>query len=520
LGKTAPRLLLTVGLILATAGQCRADIGVIVLEPIGPLGFFTRSGHAATYLSNICPDGSPIRMRICHPGEHGGVVSKYTPFSEDTDYDWAIVPFEEYVHGFSSAQAAPIIATPLLRQAVERYDFDRVFAGALHPTADGRRPEGEWKATLATRFERSFYLFSVDTSPADDAAIVAAFNAAPNKSRFNFFYRNCSNQAKAIFDLVLPDAIGDRTDGLTMEAPKGLAKALVAHARADPNLHLRVRRYTQTPGTFARSRSALFPMENTYRSTAFAPYWIFGGFREVALGALVYHQVLSPFSLDTASADFATARAAALTEEQERLRRRQDAVEAALTSAIGRDRDWPRLAALCTMVSRRLEAITEEKRAEADGVRGSSAHWRELGREFDALTSTVDWLRLLPEELARRAASDGRGALWKPLLQYIEANGDFYVPDEERGPWVRLRLAHGGARATGLSPSQILAGDSGVAVVVLAAAIDYNLHQPAAGRDDVDAVDRLLALFRRASAAESRPSARLRAHDRDPIASE
>jgi hypothetical protein len=459
-------------------------------------------------------------MRICHPGEHGGVVSKYTPFSEDTDYDWAIVPFETYVHGFSSAQAAPIIATPLLRQAIERYDFDRVFAGALHPTADGRLPDGEWKATLATRFERSFYLFSVDTSPADDAAIVAAFNTAPNKSRFNFFYRNCSNQAKDIFDLVMADAIGDRADGLTMESPKGLAKALVAHARAHADLHLRVRRYAQTPGTFARSRSALFPMENTYRSTAFAPYWVFGGFREVALGAFVYHEFLSPFRLDQAASDFATGRAAALTAEQERLRQRQDAAEAALTSAISRDRDWPRLAALCTMVSRRLDAISQEKHAEADGVRGSSAHWRELGREFDALASTVDWPRLLPEDLAHRAASDARGALWKPLLHYIEANGDFYVPDGEQGPWVRLRLANGGTRATGLSPSQVLAGDAGVAVVVLAAAIDYNLHQPAAGRDDVDAVDRLLALFRRASAAESRPTARLRSPDHDTTASE
>jgi hypothetical protein len=68
---------------------------LIVLEPIRALGFFTRVGHAGTYLSNICPDGSPVRMRVCRPGESGGVVSKYAPLSEDEDYDWAIVPFEE-----------------------------------------------------------------------------------------------------------------------------------------------------------------------------------------------------------------------------------------------------------------------------------------------------------------------------------------------------------------------------------------------------------------------------------------
>lgn len=44
---------------------------------------------------------------------------------------------------------------------------------------------------------------------------MTAFNAAPNTSRFNFFYRNCSDQARQIFDLVLPTtaSIGSRTSG-------------------------------------------------------------------------------------------------------------------------------------------------------------------------------------------------------------------------------------------------------------------------------------------------------------------
>src|SRR4030095_9221330 len=140
----------------------------------------------------------------------------------------------------------------------------------------------------ATRFDRNIYILSIETSAADDAVIVAAFNAAPNKSRFNFFYRNCSNQAKGIFDLILPhvEAIGNRTSGITMETPKGLAKALVDRAVKHPELHLRVRRYPQIPGTFGRSRDVLFPMENTYRSLGFAPWRVFGGCREVAHGEM------------------------------------------------------------------------------------------------------------------------------------------------------------------------------------------------------------------------------------------
>ena len=158
-----------------------------------------------------------------------------------------------------------------LQHALERHDFGPVFARAFTTAADGAVPQGQWRAALATRFDRSIYVFSVETTPAADAAIVAEYNAAPNKSRFNFFYRNCSDQAKGIFDLILPHTTGDRTSGITMQTPKGLAKALVRRALAHPELALRVRRYPQIQ---ERSAGAvvLFPMENTYRNIAFAPY--------------------------------------------------------------------------------------------------------------------------------------------------------------------------------------------------------------------------------------------------------
>lgn len=102
-----PTLLLVVSLVLAAASPSRGEVGAIVLEPVGALGFFTRVGHAGTYFSNICPDGSPVKMRLCHPGEHGGVVSKYSPLSEYEDYDWAIVPFDEFNAWFRHARTCP-----------------------------------------------------------------------------------------------------------------------------------------------------------------------------------------------------------------------------------------------------------------------------------------------------------------------------------------------------------------------------------------------------------------------------
>jgi hypothetical protein len=111
-----------------------------------------------------------------------------------------------------------------------------------------------------------------------------------------------------------------------MQTPKGLAKTLVDRARARPALRLQVERYPQVPGTISRSAEVLFPMENTYRNLSFAPYWYFGGFREVALGAMFYHQVLAPFRLAGAFEDFLSAPAGRLTVEQIRLRSLQDEV--------------------------------------------------------------------------------------------------------------------------------------------------------------------------------------------------
>ena len=45
-------------------------------------------------------------------------------------YDWAIVPFEEYMHGFGSPDLAPMIGTPQLQSAIERYNFGPLFSRA------------------------------------------------------------------------------------------------------------------------------------------------------------------------------------------------------------------------------------------------------------------------------------------------------------------------------------------------------------------------------------------------------
>jgi len=505
------RGILALTLILAPAHESAADIGVVILEPINALGFFTRVGHAGTYLSNICPDGSPIRMRLCRPGERGGVVSKYSAISEENDYDWAIVSLEQFLHGVDAPELAPLIGTPALHTAMQTASFETVFSAALDRTRDGRLPAGQWGTGLANRFARGIYILSIATTAADDQAIVDAFRTAPNKSRFNFFYDNCSNQTKAVFDLIMAgtDAIGDRAGGLTMQTPKGLAKTLVDRARARPDLRLRVERYPQVPGTARRSTQVLFPMENTYRNLSFAPYWYFGGFREVALGALLYHEVFSPFRLADAFEDFLSARAAELTVEQIRLRSEQDKVRRLLLqSAAGNARRRLDLEAVNGAIVRGLQTVKAEKEVEVRRILGSDAQWRSFDREFRPAVGGVDRHAGLFGELHEYFADFApTGRLSEQLLAYFAVQGSFYIDEDGRGPWIRLPVPGvQAAEATGLSESQILTGSPRLAFLVLAAVIDHNLYETGDRREDLEHMERLFALFRQARRALVAPA--------------
>ena len=86
--------------------RARADAGVVLNESLDTsVARITGSGHTAVYLSRICPDGSPVKMRLCMPGEQGSIVSNYTTLGEDQPYEWNIVPLSVYLYGVEIGRA-------------------------------------------------------------------------------------------------------------------------------------------------------------------------------------------------------------------------------------------------------------------------------------------------------------------------------------------------------------------------------------------------------------------------------
>ena len=154
-------------------------------------------------------------------------------------------------------------------------------------------------------------------------------------------------------------------------------------------------------------------------------------------------------------------------------------------------------------VLRRLGEIREEKQAEVNEVAGSKAHWRELDQEFQTLIRGVDWRRLVPDEALVRQLTqqEPSGNISETLLHYFDAKGEFYIDGTGRGPWIRMPVGRGEMDSTGLSASHVLAGDPRLAVLVLAAVLDYNLHESDARREGRERLDDLFTRFRQASDA-------------------
>ena len=106
-------------LVCALASTTFADAGVILNESLDTsVARITGSGHSAVYLSRICPDNSPVRVRLCLPGEQGSILSNYTTLGEDQPYEWNIVPLSVYLYGVEDPGDRPLASSKAIKAAL------------------------------------------------------------------------------------------------------------------------------------------------------------------------------------------------------------------------------------------------------------------------------------------------------------------------------------------------------------------------------------------------------------------
>jgi hypothetical protein len=230
----------------------RASMTVLIGEPYGSFGTMLPVGHAAIYLDRVCAD-SPLKLRLCRPGEPMGVViSRYHHLGQ---YDWAASPVMEYLYSVGRADEVPQFVTQETEDRL-REQFRRTYLRSVVPDEIVRdKQHDEWYETSGAAFDRRIWAYQVDTTVEQDERLIATLNDRPNLRLYHVRTANCAGFAADIVNLYFPGVVrANKVADWSIVTPKQVARSMLAFGAAHPEEHLRLLQVPQIPGTLHRSR--------------------------------------------------------------------------------------------------------------------------------------------------------------------------------------------------------------------------------------------------------------------------
>lgn len=411
--------------LLAACSQLHADVGLLLNETFGGgVNGWTSSGHAALYFSRLCPE-SPLKLRLCHAGEPGSVVSNYNRLGEDQNYEWNAVPLDVYLYGVEDEADRPLLAWPAVRLALqERYRQIYMPETCTGPECLSD-PDANWRDLVASTFVRDTYLFLAKTTLEQDLKVMQWLNSSPNVNRYSGFTNNCANFAARILNTYFPgSARADRINDFTVTSPKAIAKSFTHYGGRHPTLDLRVFRFSQMPGAYKPSNDCRKGTEALFRSKR----WLFP-------------LLLRPHELAFFTGSYLlTGR---FNPEHEL--RRQPASDLGLLGAetrLARPVEQP--VALEEFTGQR---VSEHVRRRAR-VMGTAEAWKEYSAAF----------RELSDEAVNKGLLE-RGSTPRHLVDELSAKGRVWT-DDNGAVWVNIAGEDGVTRQVGVAASNLNAKGS------------------------------------------------------------
>jgi hypothetical protein len=256
-------------ILLTGLGSSKAygDVGVVLNESLDTsVARITGSGHTAVYFSRICPE-SPVKLRLCRPGEQGSVISNYISLGEDQPFEWNIVPLNVYLYGVEDAQYRPIVGSQKIKHVLEERYREQYLTDYCATESCQTSHKAEWREMVGATLERSIYMFVVNTTVQQDLALIEEFNADANENHFNGMTRNCADFTRRIINTYFPNATGpDYINDFGMTSPKAIARSFTRYANRHPDAGFRVLHFAQVPGTIKRSSECRAGTEQLVRS--------------------------------------------------------------------------------------------------------------------------------------------------------------------------------------------------------------------------------------------------------------
>lgn len=247
--------------------EARGEVGVVLNESLDTsVARITGSGHTAVYLSRVCAE-TPIKLRLCSPGEQGSVISNYTTLGEDRPFEWNVVPLNIYLYGVEDSRNRPLFGSFKIKHVLEERYRAKYLSDYCQTPFCKTSNKAEWREMVAATMLRSVYIFVADTTPEQDLALIAEFNSLANENHFNGATRNCADFVKRVVNSYFPGATHrDFLNDFGMTSPKAIAHSFSRYADGHPEAHFAVLHFAQLPGTIKRSKECRSGTEQLYHS--------------------------------------------------------------------------------------------------------------------------------------------------------------------------------------------------------------------------------------------------------------
>jgi hypothetical protein len=229
-----------------------AQAALLMEEPYGFFGTLNPTGHNAVYFEHICAE-TPIKLRRCHAGELGAVISRYQGIKH---YDWIAISLVPYLYSVENPSEVPAhVNRETVHQLRIRYHEAHLLSLGedLQP---GSFTHGGWTQLVGASYERRIYAFRFETTEEQDDAFIALMNAGDNRSHFEFFYNNCADFSRRVLNFYLPSAFHRSIfPDAGMTTPTQTAYNLDRYVRKHPGTQLTILVIPQIPGYRHHSRA-------------------------------------------------------------------------------------------------------------------------------------------------------------------------------------------------------------------------------------------------------------------------
>ena len=413
-----------------------ADLGVVLADPTG-LGAsrYTLAGHTLVYLSGVCAE-TPVRARLCRPGEQGSVVTTYPDFKENRAYSWNLSPLSLYLQGSIEPGQTLLYTSPAVKQALEGYARTRYFQEVCTEGACPEVAHSYWRNLVATAMDRDVFVYAVHTTPEQDQMAVDWLNRDANVNHYNGVLDNCANFASALVNSIFPKSTHrDYLNDLGMMGPKAVARSFTRWALKRPELGFYSMHVAQMPGDSPRSGLARSGTEAGFHMKKYLIPVAMIGEHEVAGSLFVAYFLTGRFGLYKEFSRHPTSAIIQTESEAQRAKAEGDTA--------------------------RVAALEEAARAERADVLGDPAEWTSYREQFAAIKASA---------IGTDAAIE-RGRVFPKAYR----EGEIWV-DEAGGVWMTLEV-DGVSRRVGISSGTVMAAgsDTGLAFQIMLGRVEYAL---------------------------------------------